>query len=82
MRPRIILSFLLLLSSPFGLKAQQPIQLSLKQAVEAALEPGGNTQMQLAREAVRQSEARAAQARALIIEGTRHAACNGTKKLG
>ena len=46
MKNRIILSLLLVLALPAGLGAQQPIPLSLQQAVEAALEPTGNTNIQ------------------------------------
>src|SRR5262245_17978521 len=67
MRNRIILSLLLLLGLPAALGAQQPLALSLKQAVNAALEPDGNVRLQLAREAVRQAEAHAAQVRADLL---------------
>jgi outer membrane protein len=68
MRNRIILSLLVvLLGLPARLGAQQPLQLSLKEAVDAALEPDGNTRIQLAREAIRQAEAHAAQVRAELL---------------
>jgi len=63
----MFLSLILLASLPATLKAQQPIPLSLKAAVDAALEPNGNTRVQLAREMVLQSEARAAQVRAQLL---------------
>jgi outer membrane protein len=44
-----------------------PTPLSLKQAVDIALAPSGNTRVQLARELVRQSQARSAQARAALL---------------
>jgi outer membrane protein len=44
-----------------------PVQLSLKQAVEAALEPEGSTRVQLAGEGVRQAEARSSQSRAALL---------------
>jgi outer membrane protein TolC len=47
--------------------AEQLIPLSLKEAVEAALDPAGATRIQLAHEAVRQAEARAAQLRAELL---------------
>jgi len=48
--------------------AQPPVlQLSLKRAVEMALAPEGNTRVQLAQEAIRQSEARSAEARASLL---------------
>jgi len=67
MRNRLILSLTLLLGIPVGLGAQQPVQLSLKQAVDAALEPNGNTKVQLSREIVRQTEAQASQVRAQLL---------------
>src|SRR5262249_47208995 len=69
MKSQIILSLFLLLFLGLQplLHAQQPLQLSLKQAVDAALEPGGNVQVQLAREAVRQAEAHAEQVRADLL---------------
>ena len=62
-----IFSLLLLLALTVPAVAQQPIQLSLKQAVEAALEPNGNTRVQLADEMVRQAEAQSAQVRAQLL---------------
>src|SRR5262249_46607521 len=67
MKKQIILLVLMLLSAPIGLRAQERIQLTLKEAVDAALEPDGNTRVQLAREAIRQAEARALQARADLL---------------
>jgi outer membrane protein len=67
MGKRMLLSLVLLTSLPAMLKAQQPISLSLKTAVAAALEPNGNTRVQLAREMVQQSEARSAQVRAQLL---------------
>lgn len=48
-------------------EAREVLPLSLKKAVEVALAPEGNTRLQLAREAIRQAEARAAQARAALL---------------
>jgi outer membrane protein len=45
----------------------QPVKLSLKQAVEIAGSPEGNARVQLARELVRQAEARSAQVRAALL---------------
>src|SRR5262245_58581489 len=67
MRNRTIFSLLLLLSLPTHAGAQQPLSLSLKQAVDAALEPGGNTQVQLAAEAVRLAEAHSADVRSKLL---------------
>src|SRR5262245_4001288 len=67
MQNRIIFSLMLLIGLPAALGAQQPLQLSLKQAVTAALEPDGNVRLQLSREAVRQAEAHAAQVRADLL---------------
>lgn len=51
-----------------ALAEQKPaLQLSLKQAVEVALAPEGNTRMQLAQELIRQAETRRAQARAALL---------------
>jgi outer membrane protein len=66
MRP-IILSVALLITIPVSAGAQQPITISLRQAVDAALEPDGNTRIQLAEQMVRQAEARAAVARASLL---------------
>ncbi len=46
---------------------QQPLRLSMKQAVETALAPEGSARIELADEAVRQSRARSAQARAALL---------------
>src|SRR5215470_18198582 len=67
MKVPVKLPLLLLLAIAPILEAQQPLQLSLKQAADAALEPGGNVQVQLAREAVRQAESHAAQVRADLL---------------
>jgi len=51
-----------------ALAEQKPVlQLSLKQAVEVALAPEGNTRIQLAQELIRQAETRRAQARAALL---------------
>ncbi|MGE5647649.1 MAG: TolC family protein [Acidobacteriota bacterium] len=47
--------------------AQAQMRLSLKQAVEAALAPEGNTRVQLAAEARRQAQSRSNQARAALL---------------
>src|SRR5262245_24290462 len=64
---RIILSLAMVITIPISAGAQQPIPISLKQAVDAALEPDGNTGIQLAEQMVRQAEARAALARASLL---------------
>jgi len=46
-----------------ALFAQAPLQLSLKQAVDLALAPDGNTRVKLAVESITQAEARSAEAR-------------------
>src|SRR5260370_37682220 len=43
------------------------LQLSLKKAVEIALSPEGSTRLQLAQEALKQTEARQGQARAALL---------------
>ncbi len=64
----------LLICSSSLIYAQAPVlQLSLKQAVDLALAPDGNTRVKLAAEAIRQAEARSAEARAALlpdVEGT------------
>ena len=62
----------LLLLSASGLAADQPTQsrgltLSLRRAVQIAVSPEGNAQMQLTGEALQQAEARSAQARAALL---------------
>ncbi len=50
------------------LAAQEPpLQLSLKQAVDLALAPDGSTRVKLAEEAIRQAEARSAEARSALL---------------
>lgn len=44
-----------------------PFSLSLKQAVEIALAPDGNTRVKLAREAIREAESRSAEARSALL---------------
>jgi len=62
----------LLLLSASGLAADQPTEsrgltLSLRRAVQIAVSPEGNAQMQLTGEALQQAEARSAQARAALL---------------
>jgi outer membrane protein TolC len=47
--------------------AAGPIELSLKRAVEVAVSPEGNTKIQLSAEALKQAQARSAQARAALL---------------
>jgi outer membrane protein len=47
--------------------ADGPIELSLKRAVEMAVSPEGNTNVQLAAEGVKQAESKSAQARASLL---------------
>lgn len=47
--------------------AGQTLQLSLKQAVDIALGPEGNTRVRLAQELIRQAQTRSAQARAALL---------------
>src|SRR5256885_11317841 len=44
-----------------------PLELSLKRAVELACSPEGNTRVQLSAEALKQAQARSAQARAALL---------------
>ena len=57
----------LILALAPALALAQPAKLSLKQAVEIALAPDGNTRVQLAGELVRQSHARSAEARSALL---------------
>jgi len=60
------ISLPMLLTLP--LLAQQPVlQLSVKQAVDMALAPDGNTRVKLAEEAIKQAQARSAEARAALL---------------
>jgi outer membrane protein len=49
------------------LAAQGPLQLSLRRAVEIAASPEGNTNLRLSGEALKQAQARSAQARAALL---------------
>jgi outer membrane protein TolC len=49
------------------LAAAEPLQLSLKRAIEIALAPQGSARIQVAAEGVRQAQARSAQARAALL---------------
>ena len=48
-------------------RSEAPLQLSLRRAVELALSPEGNPHIQLAQEAVKQAQARSAQARGALL---------------
>ncbi len=56
---------LAVLSAPVA--AQQPVRLTLKQAVDIALSPEGNTRVQLSGESTRQAESRVLQSRASLL---------------
>ena len=61
---------LVLASSSFAADQQTEtgvLVLSLKQAVQTALSPGGNEQIQISAESLKQAEARSAQARAALL---------------
>jgi outer membrane protein TolC len=63
------LTWILLLAAP-ALVAQSltaPLQLSLKRAVEVAVAPEGSAKIQLADEALKQAQARSAEARAALL---------------
>jgi len=49
------------------LRAAAPLQLSMKQAVEIAVSPEGNANIQLSGEALKQAQARSAEARAALL---------------
>jgi outer membrane protein len=62
----------LLLMAPLVLAAQDgaqrdPLELSLKRAVDLAISPEGSTRVQLAAEAVKQAQSRSVQARAALL---------------
>ena len=65
MRTYVVL--FLLLATCAAAQDKPPMQLSLKNAVDLALAPEGNTRTRLARELIRQSEARSAQARSALL---------------
>jgi outer membrane protein TolC len=56
-----------LLLAPALACGQEPLRLSLRQAVEMALSPRGNARAQIAEETARQADARAAQARSALL---------------
>src|SRR5690349_22295958 len=53
-------------SATEGAARPEPLVLSLKQAIQLALGPGGNTTAQVAEQSVRLAEAQSAQARAAL----------------
>src|ERR1035438_4231698 len=57
---------LLLLTASLALAAE-PVQLSLKRAVDVAVSPEGSTRIQLADEALKQAQARALEQRAALL---------------
>jgi len=52
---------------PASGQARSPMELSMKQAVEIAISPEGNTLIQLSAEALKQAESRSAQSRAALL---------------
>ncbi len=58
---------LLLLPGLLLAQPKPPLELSLKQAIDLALAPDGNARVRVAQEAIRQAEARSAQARAALL---------------
>ena len=62
-----LLKRLILLSAVPLLLSAQPLDLSMKQAVDMALAPDGNARVQLVQEAVKQAQSRNAQARAALL---------------
>lgn len=58
---------LVLASGSAVLFAQMPLELTLKQAVDLALAPDGNTRVKLAEEAIKQAAARSAESRAALL---------------
>src|SRR5207237_9627342 len=66
MRPRLALCAFSLAAI---LPAQNVLRLSMKRAVDLATSPEGNVNIQIAAEAVKQAQARSAQARAALLPG-------------
>jgi outer membrane protein len=62
-----LLLFLLLLPGLVAAQATAPLELGLKQAIDMALAPDGDTRVRLAQEAVRLAQSRALQARAALL---------------
>jgi outer membrane protein TolC len=60
------ITYLLLIASSLAL-AVEPVQLSLKRAVDVAISPEGSARIQLADEAVKQAQARALEQRAALL---------------
>jgi outer membrane protein TolC len=60
------IAYLLLLAAPLAMAAE-PVQLSLKRAVQVAISPEGSARIQLAGEALKQAQARALEQRAALL---------------
>jgi outer membrane protein len=60
------IAYLLLLAAPLAMAAE-PLQLSLKRAVQVAISPEGSARIQLAGEALKQAQARALEQRAALL---------------
>jgi outer membrane protein TolC len=64
-----ILWIVLILSPQVAAQDREPLRLSFARAIELAVSEEGNTQVQLANEAILQARSRAAQARAALLPG-------------
>jgi outer membrane protein len=60
------IAYLMLLSAPLAMGVE-PVQLSLKRAVDVAISPEGSARIQLAGEALKQAQARALEQRAALL---------------
>src|SRR5579863_3825243 len=60
------IAYLLLLAAPLAMAAE-PLQLSLKRAVQVAVSSEGSARIQLADEALKQAQARALEQRAALL---------------
>ena len=60
------IAYLILLTAPLAM-AVEPVQLSLKRAVDVAISPEGSASIQLAGEALKQAQARALEERAALL---------------
>ncbi len=64
---RILLLSVALLPLPAQAQTRSVLPLSLRKAVEIALQPEGNARLQIARELIRQAQARSGQSRAALL---------------
>src|SRR5271167_4678589 len=63
----LVLATCLVLPAMRPVSAAEPVQLTLKRAVDVAISPEGSARIQLAGEALRQAQARALEQRAALL---------------